>query len=244
MAFRLYLKNTMSKGNLQVKLIKSFRYAKHLFFRVFNVKVGNYPEPPDKISTIGFFDKDRKIHADSMNQAFFDEVNLYNGGEYIEMKPGEISIVRWNRTIMIRKAFSGVQKFNRFYHELVCLHRLQGTGFVPKIRFIDYSGSIIYMDYIDGFVVGRLNGKEELYENVIDLEMLMEEGAELLTQIHNRGVLLYDLKGTNMIIKGKKLFFFDFGDSVYFGRFLSLVLEEKLQAEKRRLSRELGKYIT
>jgi len=239
-----YIQKTFRRGTYIGKFIKLVRLFQHSFYYVFRKKIGSYPEPPKNIEEIGFFDKNRRVHTETDNETYFSDLNLYRGGDYIVMKPGVISLMKRDDTIMVRKTFSGVQKYNKFYNELICLHLLRDIGQVPKVVYVDYSKCEIYLEYLDGLSVSRNRLDNKLEVNAENFSFLKEGYATLLDKLHEKEVMMYDLRHDNMMIYNSSCYLLDFGDSVYTGNFLSYFTHKLKKIDFNLLDKELYRSAT
>jgi len=237
-----YFNNSFAKGNFYVKAIKLLRFVQHNLYRVIGKKIGDYPRPPESLKEIGFFDKKREIHTVADNEKYFKNSPIYREGNYTQIKPGLITLVKDSERILIRKSFKGLRKQSEFYNELVCLNRLREIDGVPNIRYVDYSSLSIYMDYIDGVTVSWKRVHPGLVINADNIHLFKKEFSELLISIHQAGIILYDLKGSNMIWDGSKPYVIDFGDSLYFKKGIPDLAEFLMQREYSKMTEELKKY--
>jgi serine/threonine protein kinase len=238
MKFKRYLRKTFRKGNLLVKGIKVFRFLKHSLYAQVKVRVGHYKTPPENIQFVGFFDKNRLVHTEEQFRHYFNKKHLYDDGKYREMKREIISIVKFNDHILVKKKFSGIQRYNHFYNELICLFKCQKINEIPSIRFVDYDSCTLYMDYIEGMTI-RTEGTQKLNFTKSEYQNMLMDFAKILNQIHSVGVMMYDLKGTNMMKSDESCYFIDFADAVYFGNMFRLFILYLLNNEKIRLNEEL-----
>jgi len=198
--------------------------------------------PPKKIPEIAFFDKKRRVHTDKEHEKYFDSDRLYRKGRFSRMKPEEINIVLFNNKLLVKKSFTGRNKVDKFYTELICLHRLRELSGVPDIVLVDYRALTIYMSYIDGVVVSwkRVGNLTGLNTNISDKPL--EDFRTLLNRIHDKGVMIYDLKGSNMLMNKKGCYLIDFADSVYFESFVSRLMLKRRIKELKKMELEIEKY--
>jgi len=239
-----YLKNSFAKGIFYVKAIKLLRFVQHNLYRVVGKKIGDYPRPPENLKEIGFFDKKREVHTDAENEKYFKNSPIYREGNYTQIKPGLITLVKDkdSERILIRKSFEGLRKQSEFYNELVCLNRLSEVDGVPNIRYVDYSSLSIYMDYIDGVTVSWKRPSPDLNINPDNIGRFREKFMALLRSVHKAGVLLYDFKGSNMIWSDSSPYFIDYGDSLYFRNKIPALAETVRTGELEKLKTELIRY--
>jgi len=143
----------------------------------------------------------------------------------------------------LKKGFRGILRYARFYNEVICLHRLQKIDEVPRIVFVDYEKCEIFMEFIDGVTLSwkRAGRAHELDEE--RYKQLTNRLKITLHKIHQQGILLFDLKGSNILQKGPDLYFIDFGDSVYHGNRVSSTggINRYRAREKDKLRREMEK---
>jgi Kae1-associated kinase Bud32 len=77
----------------------------------------------------------------------------------------------------------------------------------PKIIFVDEINHKIIMEYIDGKRI-----KELLYSaDKKTIERICFQIGESIGKLHSNGIIHGDLTTSNMILKGDKIFFIDFG---------------------------------
>jgi serine/threonine protein kinase len=234
-----YVQKTINKGSFFVKFIKLIRFFQHSFYGLCRLKIGDYPAPSAGTRDIGFFDKNRRIHTADQNRYFFKKENLYHEGRFTHMKPGAIAIAEIDGDLLLKKTFKGIQKYNKFYNELICLNRLKNMKEIPKVIFADYKTHSVFMEFLDG----------EILSNEKDVSMTLSSGesrqfkndfVHLLNRVHESGVLMYDLKGTNMMKSEINNHLIDFADSVYFGNRMSLLMTRHLEKEKSRMKNILA----
>lgn len=159
-------------------------------------------------------------------------------------KPGRIALsVFWDgKRKILRKSFVGVAQAARFFNELSCLHLLKSCDGVPKVRYVDYEKSAIYMDFIKGTPMSWRPGRGRFDRTKWELTTIGALFGELLGEIHARGVLIYDIQGSNMILSQQRPFFIDFADSIYLSpRALSWLGCER-QREMAKLVNVMAKY--
>jgi tRNA A-37 threonylcarbamoyl transferase component Bud32 len=234
-----YIQKTFRRGNFLGKFIKLLRLFQHSFYYLFNKKVGSYPSPPDRVEKIGFFDKNRRVHTDAENQKYFSEINLYREGDYTEMKPDVISLVKLDDCVMVRKSFSGFQKYNKFYNELICLHLLRDIGQVPKLKYVEYSSCTLYLEYLDGLSVSRKRKDNKLVINSENYVSFKKGYTALLSRLHEKEVMMYDMRHDNMMIFESSCYLFDFGDSIYTGNILSYFTHRLKRIDYKLLDKEM-----
>ena len=239
MKFKSYLQKTVSKGSYLTKFVKLGRFIQHCIYFILKREIGEYAPPPESVSEIGFFDKNRFLHTEHEFKPYFNPSNLYKEGDFVHMKPGQIALAKSGDRIMVKKTFMGLKGINEFYTELVSLHRLRDISGTPEIVFVDYNSCTIYMDYIDGVVV-----KWERASLVKEADQIysgdpLNEFHLLLKNIHDRKVIVYDLKGSNMLLSKEGCHLIDFGGAVYFGPFLSRWIEKRKLTEVEKLEREV-----
>jgi len=234
-----YIVKTFKRGLFIGKLIKLLRLFQHTFYFIVKKKIGSYTSPPEEIRKIGKFDKKRRVHTDKEYVKYFSEGNLYKGGSYTIMKPGIIALFKLNERIMVRKKFSGNQKYNKFYNELICLHRLSRVDGIPKLFFADYSTCSLYIEYLDGSSFSRGLGKRTIVIESENYNQIKEGYSILLRKMHSRGVMMYDMRDENMMMFDSSCYLFDFADSIYTGVILSPFTSGLKQADFKMLEREL-----
>jgi len=234
-----YIRKTFRRGIFLGKFIKLLHLFQHTFYFIVKKKIGSYTPPPEEIREIGVFDTKRRVHTDQENDKYFSEGNLYKEGSYTIMKPGIIALFKLNERIMVRKKFSGNQKYNKFYNELICLHRLSRVDGVPKLIFADYSTCSLYIEYLDGSSFSRGLGKRRIVIDSENYNQIKEGYSILLREMHARNVMMYDMRDENMMIYDSLCYLFDFADSIYTGVILSLFTIKLKQADFKMLEREL-----
>jgi|GEM_PF-1558509 len=241
-----YLGESLKKDAFLIKGIKAVRLLQHTLYYHFRKKVGSYP-PPDTASGIrfiAFFDRDRRIHVpEKSDRDLFAGHNLYQTGQIEEIERDLISVVSHNGKLLLKKGFRGIMRYARFYNEIICLHRLQTIDEVPRVVFVDYDKCEIFMEFIDGVTLSwkRAASAHDLEEE--RYKQLTNRLEITLDKIHQQGILLYDLKGSNILKKGPDLYFIDFGDSVYHGKKVSStgLMDRYRKREKEKLQREIEK---
>ena len=236
--FKRYVRKTFRKGNLIVKGIKVFRFIKHTFYAKIKVRIGHFKAPPENIQFVGFFDKNRLVHTKEQFRHYFNKKHLYHDGKFREMKREIISIVKFEDQILLKKSFSGIQRYNHFYNELICLYKCQKINETPGVRFVDYDSCTLYMDYINGMTI-TTEGTKKLNFTKSEYKNMLMDFTKILNQVHSAGVLMYDLKGTNMMKSDESCYFIDFADAVYFGNIFRLLILQLVNKEKIRLNDEL-----
>lgn len=234
-----YIQKTFRRGSLLGKFIKLLYLFRHTFYFLIKRKIGSYTPPPVEILQIGVFDKKKQVHTDHGNKKYFNEENLYKEGSYTIMKPGIISLYRLNEQIMVRKKFSGFQKYNKFYNELICLHRLSRVSGVPKLLFADYSTCSLYIEYLDGLNFSRNGVETRVVVDTNNHNQIRKGYTALLKELHARGIMMYDMRDENMMIYDSSCYLFDFADSIYTGVILSSFTAGLKQADFKMLEREL-----
>jgi hypothetical protein len=234
-----YIRKTFRRGSFLGKFIKLLRLFQHTFYFIVKKKIGSYTTPSEEIREIGVFDTKRRVHTDQENEKYFSEWNLYMGGSYSIMKPGIIALFKLNERIMVRKKFSGVQKYNKFYNELICLHRLSRVDGIPRLLFADYSTCSLYIEYLDGLSFSRGLGKRRIVIDSENYNQIKEGYLILLREMHSRGVMMYDMRDENMMMYDSVCCLFDFADSIYAGIILSQFTSKLKQNDFKKLDKEL-----
>jgi len=239
MKFHEYIAKTIKRGHFSVKFGKLCRFFIHFFYFVKRHRVGNYPSPPNGVREIGFFDKNSLIHTYDEYKGLFNPDNLYSVGRYKEMKPGAVTIAEFKGILMVRKSFVGLQKYYKFYNELICLDRLRQVQNVPHIFYVDYENLTIYLQYLDGRSFSRNRKRGKVIVNRDNYTKFYNGFKDTLKKIHKHGVIMYDLRHANMMIEDTGYYLFDFGDSLYYGKMLAPFCENLKSREKLKLKHEL-----
>lgn len=243
MKFLEYITKTSSKGHLFVKLIKIYRSFLHYFYYIMRRRVGEYPSPQNGIIKIGFFDKRCLVHTHTEYHSLFHPVNLYTDGHYTIMKPGVITIVHFEGMLMLKKSYMGIWKYHQFYNELICLHRLRKVHNTPRVIYVDYKNVTIYMEYLNGTSFSRNKKKGKVIVHSGNFEKLFKGFMFALNNIHNEGIIVYDLRHPNMIFNESDYYICDFGDSLYLGKIFAPFCEFLKSRERMKLKSELIKSI-
>jgi len=229
----------LRKGSFLIKILKCVRLFQHLIYSLDSRKIGKYDQPTSTVKSVGFFDKNRKVHTNDSYNYLFKSKQIFKDGSFKKMKKEAITLVLINDDLLIRKKYSGFLRLNQFYTELICLNRLQNTGQVPKIAYVDYQCCCIYMEYIQGEVVSKIKNNYNKEKEI----MIINNCLSLLNRLHSSGVLFYDARGQNIMLNEKSVFFIDFADSLYFGEKIKKLINKQLKSEKQLMHQELEKYL-
>lgn len=223
----------LSKGTKLYKLIKLGRLFKHTAYWIFGKAIGQYPAPPKDIKDdIGFFDKKRLIHTSDKYKHFFKEEILYEGGDYRKMHPELISLSFYEDKVLIKKWYEGINKYNKFYNELICLNSLSKTYIVPKVYFVDYTKYCIYMEYISGDVLSNLRRNKNKVVYPVRLDLMKEGFLKAIHKMHRNGIVLNDMRDDNMVKKELEFYFIDFADAVYESITIKIFFNKMKEKEK------------
>jgi len=219
---RAHLKKTLITGSFTVKIIKAYRLIQHLIYYRAGRRIGDYPSVPEEMRKIGFFDTERRVHADEGYEKYFLKENLYSGEEFKESKSGRVYLSFYAQKVYLCKRFTGLKNIFKFYNELICLDRLKNEKGIPNICFVDYKTCTLCIEYIYGINLAGEHFKKKLAEN--EIVKPDEEGfIELVKKIHEKNIIIYDIKDDNMMIKSSEYWIFDFGDSIYFSSFFEVL---------------------
>ena len=238
-----YIKRTFSKGSYIVKALKLMLFIKHNVFSFLNIRIGDYPSPPSEIGDIAHFNKSKRIHTKDEYKKYFKTENLYKDGDFVKMKPGLILISFHKEKLYIKKCFKGVYKVNRFYSELICLHRLRNKCNVPKIEFVDYKNKIIYLEYIYGKEICDKRSTNRYKLNRQNIGISKENILSIMKQIHKNKILKYDIQPANYIVNGDSYYVIDFADSLYFGKGLKISMNSIQRRELERVDNLLSSLV-
>lgn len=220
------------------KIIAVYLQIKFSFYRLFEIKVGKYRKINDFLQ-IGFIDQDGLIHVSSEYCNLFNPNDIFIGGDFLYRKRFSMNVLIKDNNILLEKYYNN--DFIAFYNELQILHELRDIDCVPKIYYADYKNASFVMNYINGFVLREKLAKsgapirdidkkdnaqcEEFENKSIDMAViiknivndeLLQNIKECIFKIHQKKVLIIDIKFGNMIIKNGKAFFVDFNDSILF----------------------------
>jgi len=244
MAKLAYIKKTLKRGDIWIKLVKAGRLFRFIGFRLTGKNIGGYPTPPGNLEEIGFFDKRLLIHTKDPYRRYFQEKNLHQGGDYQRMDHKLVSLVLHEDSVLIKKRFEDFKRHYEFYNELICLHRLRKTGIVPKIYFVDYKNYTIYMEYISGDVMlpVKRDGKKDVGS---DGSQEIRNGFQnSLQKMHENGIVLYDMAGHNMMRSSGNFYFIDFADAIYNSRLLKSRFNKMKMIEVKQMEGEISKYLS
>ena len=220
------------------KIISVYLQMKYSFYKQFEIKVGNYRKIKDFLQ-IGFIDQDGLIHVSSEYCSLFNPNDIFIGGDFLYRKRFSMNVLIKDNNIFLEKHYNN--DFIAFYNELQILHELRDIDCVPKIYYVDYKNASFVMNYINGFVLREKLAKsgapirdidkkdnaqcEEFENKSIDMAViiknivnddLLQNIKECVYKIHQKKVLIIDIKFGNMLIKNGKAFFVDFNDSISF----------------------------
>lgn len=213
---------------------------KYLLYYLFKIRVGEYNNA-DHFERIGFIDQDGLCHVPLKYKRFLNVNDIYVEGDFLLRKRFSLNILILlkNDTLFVEKKFNN--NFFYFYNELSILRALKDVDCVPKIYCVDYENLSFTYKYIEGFCVrerlaklgalvrdvnkGINNSVEILNNDKIASALNSILSAELLSQImesvnkiHNKKVLIMDIKYGNIVICNNKPYLLDFNDSILFKR--------------------------
>jgi len=231
-----YFKHTILKGKYSVKLIKLLRMLQHIGYHLRSKKIGNYGQVPHTLEEVGFFDKENLIHIKKEFEHLIDSRNRYTTGEFVHNKPGRISLVSIDGKIFLKKRFNRFKKYFKFYNELICLHRLREIESVPAIHYVDYADLSLYIDFVDGFC---LNKNWPFSNSHLNTLKNREGFLNTIRKIHEKDILLYDIKEGNMILADDKYYIIDFADSIYSGKWIFLLTSKMKSEEEKKIKKKI-----
>jgi len=232
--------------NLSRKTIRFSQFLKYYVYSIFRKEIAEYPNPPDSLKEIGCFDRKMLVRTSEEYKRYFDPVNLSDISQHtLPYKENKITLILDGGEILIKKYFSGSRKFNDFYSELICYNKIGHLDITPEIQYVDYEKTTIYMKYIDGVcLAGRRKGIKEIAKN--NNNIIRDSFQSITKLLHNHGIIFYDMGGRNFVMKGNRVYIFDFSDAMYFGEcLLSLmpvkkVFQKLVELERRKVSRSLN----
>lgn len=227
--------------NLSRKTIRFGQYINYYAYRVFRKRIDDYPSPPDNLKEIGCFDLNLLVCTPVKYQRYFDSNNLSDISDNTpKYKDNSITLILDDCNILIKKSFSGVRKFSNFYTELICYNEIRHLDISPEIQYVDYEKATIYMEYIDGVCLTRR--RKNIYEITRKNKDIIHDGfLSIMNLLHSHGIIFHDMGGMNFVMKGDRVYIFDFSDSIFFSRaFLSLkpvkkVFQKLAEQEKRKV---------
>lgn len=223
--------------NIYIKIVRTGIKCKYFIFHCFKIKIGQYSDLHDK-TRIGFIDQDGLIHVSDEFLRYFNPNDLYTGGEFLQRKRFELNVLIDNGLVLIEKNFSN--NYVAFYNEIAIINKLRNYTFVPKIHFVDYKKQSITINYLDGFVlrekIAKLNCKIRDIDRLLDTNelsdktdpdpaiivkdivsrKLFDDILENVRKIHQKKILVRDIKYGNIIIKDEESFLIDFHDAIFF----------------------------
>lgn len=216
------------------KIIFVYLLIKFSIYKLLEIKVGKYRKINDFLQ-IGFIDQDGLIHVSSEYCSLFNPNDLFVGGDFLYRKRFSMNVLIKDNNILLEKYYNN--DFIAFYNELQILHELRDIDCVPKIYYVDYKNASFVMNYINGFVLREklaksgapirdIDKKDDAQcEKSIDMAViiknivtdeLLQNIKECIFKIHQKKVLIIDIKFGNILIKNGKAFFVDFNDSILF----------------------------
>jgi TP53 regulating kinase and related kinases len=96
----------------------------------------------------------------------------------------------------------------RTIHEAEMIHLARGAGVAtPHLLDVDVSGSTLVMEFVEG---ERLKDIVDVLEGG-ELELLFSDFGRDVAKLHGAGIMHGDLTTANVVRKGRKLVFLDFG---------------------------------
>ena len=210
------------------KSIRFIQFLKHNSYNLIRKKIADYPNPPNHLKEIGFFNKKMLIQTSWEYRQYFDPNNLNDlNREVPPYKENKVTLILDGDDVLIKKKFSGNRKFDDFYSELVCYDKMGRFGFTPDIKYVDYKETSIYMKFIDGVPLSKR--RADLKEFVQDKgDIIRVHLKEIVNLLHANGIIFLDLSGRNLIVKENNMYIFDFSDAIYFSE-----LQLKLKPVKR-----------
>lgn len=220
---------------IYLKIETIFLCLLYYYFKIIRKKIGNYPSF-NNAQRIGFIDQDGLIHVPTKYHNHFNLNDLYFEGDFLCRDGSLLNVIIEENVILLEKKFRN--KYFDFINELRILHHLRNVDCVPKIHYVDYKNKSLIINYIDGYILREKIAKCGALVRDIDLKSISEnkseskEYADLETimklcvskqlrnqilnsieQIHEKGVIIYDIKIGNIIIKPYKSFIIDFNHS-------------------------------
>jgi hypothetical protein len=232
--------------------------VKYTLFKLFDFRIGNYRDIDEGAQRIAFIDQDGMIHCEKEYEQFFHTDSLYNGGDYLDRKKFELSILlENNNNLLIEKKFS--DRIFEFYNELSNLHRLQDLDFIPEVKYVSYSKNTIYTEFIYGCTLREKlarSGAGIRDIDMIDKPLTFDEKADrsigllgkVITKnyiddirnkydkINSKKMITHDIKYGNILIDKGKIFLVDFETSIFFTELpaflfnrLKMMDEEKIE---------------
>ncbi len=137
---------------------------------------------------------------------------IYRGAEsiiYFEKLDGDRVIVkeRLPKKYRIPQLDEKLRK-ERIRKEVKLLTEVRKLGVeTPKILKVDEENSRIIMEYVDGITVKNLLNSS----NKKDIKIICNNIGRVIGKLHQNNIFHGDLTTSNMIVKGDKIYFIDFG---------------------------------
>lgn len=192
------------------KLIRFWLFIKHRFYYLSCNRIGSYLQPDENVKEIGFIDDDFLVSVKEEYKHLFSKKYMSPEADPDPFKSGKITLYYDGSNILVRKKFSGRWMHHDFYNEIYCLDRLKDSGSTPAIRYINYKSCEIYMDFIEGVVLSKVDnsGLEE-----VNLKKTLDM---LIKNIHINGIIVNDFRSKNLIYDPHgDLYIYDFSDAIY-----------------------------
>lgn len=229
--------------DLSRKTIRFTQYLKYYSYSVIRKKIADYPAPPNTLKNIGCFDRKMLIRTSKKYKRYFDPNNLSDISEdTIPYKENKITLILDGVNVLIKKSFTSDRNFNNFYSELICYSEIGHLDITPKVKYVNYEESIIYMEYIDG--VGLAAFRKNISEIARNNQKIIYDGFLKISKLlHNHGIIFGDMSNSNFVMKGDRIYIFDFSDAIYFSKGL-LSLKPVKKAFQKLVDQENNKVIT
>lgn len=230
--------NDLARG---YRLFKRYFYLKikYSVYSLLEKRIGVYQDIDGDYKKIGFIDHDGLIHCDEKYHNYFSKDNLYTGGDYINRKKFEISLIYYMGEILVEKNYKN--KNFSFYNEMCVLNILKDLDFIPSIKFVSYKEKVIYIEMVSGYVLREKLAQQGALLRDIDIQkqniaMAFDEKAqegkklidsilnseiklkilESINIIHERKIIIHDIKYGNIIINNEDIYLIDFETSISF----------------------------
>lgn len=230
----------MEKGLLLVKIIKVIRTVKYFPYYFFKPKTFLFNSPPNEIQEIGYLDKDRKVHVNKEFQQNFSKDSFPNTRFHIKLKPGNISLVWDGEEVLLKKHFSGLSRFFKFYNEIFCYDRMKEIDNIPKIKYVNFSSFDIFFEFNEGLCLLPLTRENKnLIRNkfaIDEIENIKSNITKTVNEVHSLDVFIYDLEMDNIIISYGQVYFIDFADSLYKGCIPNIIFEKFKKYDRNKLN--------
>lgn len=144
------------------------------------------------------------------------KIKISQGAEaIIELNNNQILKKRISKSYRLSELDSAIRK-RRTKSEAKILEKASKVISVPKIINIDKNQQTLSLEYIKGL---RLSEHLDKLKNKLQIAKKI---GETISKLHEEDIIHSDLTTSNMILKGKKIFFIDFGLS-----YISKKVEDK-----------------